>query len=215
MQDDNLHADDDKSRNKSGELKIMRLVNDKNAESPFYVGNCKANTPPKHVVAEGVPTREVTINGTAATLYQSPKSPEYIYIKHGDQWLWVKDASLYTTDQAIFVNVPAAEPKAKEPKAPKEQKAPKAPKSGAEDIGLDLTAKYNMHGTVMTGAEAKKRFGVKNVKDSMASGKMFLCDDAGNAVTPEAPAEAETPAEQAPAPAAETTAEGAAEPAAA
>lgn len=192
----------------------MRLVNDKNTESPFYVGNCKANTPPKHVVAEGVPTREVTINGTAATLYQSPKSPDYIYIKHGDNWLWVKDASLYTTDQAVFVNVPAAEAKPKAEKAPKEAKAPKAPKAGAEDIGLDVDAKYSMHGTIMTGAEAKKRFGVKNVKDSLASGKMFLVNEDGTpkVVEPTTEAPAEAPAAEAPAEAAATpAAEGGAE----
>jgi hypothetical protein len=169
----------------------MRLVNDKNAESPFYVGNCKANTPPKHVVAEGVPTREVTINGTAATLYQSPKSPEYVYIKHGENWLWVKDASMYTTDQVAFINVPVAVKEPKAPKEPKEKAAPKAAKATPEDIGLDLEAKYNMHGTVMTGAEAKKRFGVKNVRDSLASGKMFLVDEAGNAIVKEAPAATE------------------------
>lgn len=172
----------------------MRLVNDKNTESPFYVGNCKANTPPKHVVAEGVPTREVMINSTAATLYQSPKSPDYIYIKHGDQWLWVKDASLYTTDQAVFVNVPAAEPKPKAEKAPKEAKAPKAPKAGAEDIGLNVDAKYSMHGTIMTGGEAKKRFGVKNVKDSLASGKMFLVNEDGTPLVAEASTEETAPA---------------------
>lgn len=174
----------------------MRLVNDANAESPFYVGNCKANTPPKHVTAtEGTTKKSVTINGEAAELIQSAKSPDYVYIKQGEKWLWVKDASMFTGNQTSFVNVPAAEKPKKEPKA-KAEKPAKAKKEDAADIGLDLEAKYDVYGTEMTGAEAKKRFGLKNIKDGLASGKVTLKGAEGE-TAPEAPAaeaEAETAA---------------------
>ena len=152
----------------------MRLVNDSNAETPFYVGNCKNNTPPKHVavegkIAEGTETSEVTVNGEKATLIKSPKSADYIYIQRGDKWEWVKDASMFTGGQKAFVDVPKAEKPAKEPK---EKKAGKAKGDTPESIGLDLEAKYNVYGTVMTGAEAKKRFGLKNIKDGLAAGKI-------------------------------------------
>lgn len=154
----------------------MRLVNDKNAETPFYVGNCKNNTPPKHVavegkIAEGTETKEVTIAGEKATLIKSPKSADYIYVKRGDKWEWVKDASMFDGGQTTFVEVPKAEKPAKEPKAKGEGKG-KAKGDTPESIGLDLEAKYNVYGTVMTGAEAKKRFGLKNIKDGLAAGKI-------------------------------------------
>lgn len=166
----------------------MRLVNDANAESPFYVGNCKANTPPKHVTAaEGTTKKEVTINGEKATLIQSQKSPDYVYIQLGDKWLWVKDATMFSGSQTSFVNVPAAEKPKKAPKQ-KAEKPAKAKKEDAADIGLDVNAKYNVYGTEMTGAEAKKRFGLKNVKDGLASGKITLLGGEGEAEGEAAPA---------------------------
>lgn len=165
----------------------MRLVNEANAEIPFYVGNCKNNTPPKHVavegkIAEGTETREVTIAGEKATLIKSPKSAEYIYIKRGDKWEWVKDASMFTGTQTTFVEVPKAEKPVKEPKAPGEKKAGKAKGDTPESIGLDLEATYDVYGTEMTGEEAKKRFGIKNIKDGLAAGKIMLVveDTAGD-----------------------------------
>jgi hypothetical protein len=158
----------------------MRLVNEANAETPFYVGNCKNNTPPKHVavegkITEGTETREVTIAGEAATLIKSPKSAEYIYIKRGDKWEYVKDASLFTGGQTTFNEVPKAEPKPKAEKAEGEKKAGgKAKGDTPESIGLDLKAKYDVYGTVMTGEEAKKRFGIKNIKDGLAAEKITL-----------------------------------------
>lgn len=154
----------------------MRLVNNANAETPFYVGNCKNNTPPKHVavdgkIAEGTETKAVTIGGEKATLIKSPKSADYIYVQRGDKWEWVKDASMFTGGQTEFVEVPKAEKPVKE----KKEKAAKAPKGDtAESIGLDLTASYNVYGTEMTGADAKKRFGLKNIKDGLAAGKITL-----------------------------------------
>jgi len=154
----------------------MRLVNDKNAEVPFYVGNCKNNTPPKHVAAEGkineaAEQKAVTIAGEKATLIKSAKSAEYIYIQRGDKWEWVKDASMFDGGQTTFTEVPKAEKPVKE----KKEKAPKTPKGDtAESIGLDLTATYNVYGNEMTGEAAKKRFGLKNIKDGLAAGKITL-----------------------------------------
>jgi hypothetical protein len=152
----------------------MRLVNEANAETPFYVGNCKNNIPPKHVavegkIAEGTETKPVTIAGETATLIKSPKSADYIYVQRGDKWEWVKDASMFSGAQTTFTEVPKAEKPVKEPK---EKGAGKAKGDTAESIGLDLTAKYNVYGTEMTGEEAKKRFGLKNIKDGIASGKI-------------------------------------------
>ena len=156
----------------------MRLVNNANAETPFYVGNCKNNTPPKHVAAEGkiseaAETKEVTIAGEKATLIKSAKSADYIYVKRGDKWEWVKDPSMFSTDQTEFVEVPKAEKPVKEKKEGGGKKGA-AKGDTAESIGLDLEAKYNVYGTEMTGAEAKKRFGLKNIKDGLASGKITL-----------------------------------------
>lgn len=155
----------------------MRLVNDKNAEVPFYVGNCKNNIPPKHVaaegkIAEGAQQKPVTIAGEKAVLIKSAKSADYIYIQRGGKWEWVKDVTMFDGAQTTFVEVPKAE---KAPKEPKEPKAPKAPKGDtAESIGLDVDAKYNVYGTEMSGADAKKRFGLKNIKDGLAAGKITL-----------------------------------------
>lgn len=168
----------------------MRLVNDTNAEGHFYVGNCKNNTPPKHVavegkIAESTQTREITINGEKATLIQSPKSAEYIYIQRGDKCEWVKDASLFTTKQTVFIEVPKAEKPVKEPREKKEPTS-KAKGDTPESIGLDLEATYNVYGTDMTGEEAKKRFGIKNIKDGIAAGKIVLADGGDEATKDDA-----------------------------
>lgn len=166
----------------------MRLINDKNTASPFAIGKCKDNKPPKHVAvdgttSEGVETRAVKINGEDATLYKSPKSAQYIYILLGAAWLWVKDESMFSTTQASFDNVPASEKPVKEKKE-KAEKPAKPAKDTAEAIGLDLEAQYDVYGTQMKGSDAKKRFGLKNIKDGLASGKVKLI---GEEVAEEAP----------------------------
>lgn len=72
----------------------MRIINPTNDTNPFYVGNCKGNVAPKHVSAEGVETRKVKIDKQPAQMYNSPKT-DYIYVKFGENWLWVKDKSIF------------------------------------------------------------------------------------------------------------------------
>jgi len=78
----------------------MRIVNPNGGEtSPhFYVGTCKGNQAPKHVTAEGVETRKVKLDKKPVTMFNSSKSAEYIYIKQGENWLYVKDKSIFNLD---------------------------------------------------------------------------------------------------------------------
>lgn len=63
----------------------------------FYAGKCKGNTAPKHVTGYGVERKKVKLDGKSATMFDSPKT-DYIYIKSGDNWLWVKDKSILGLD---------------------------------------------------------------------------------------------------------------------
>lgn len=87
---------EEKSDNKGQPPKdiLMRIINPSNDTTPFYVGNCKGNVAPKHVSAEGVETRKVKIDKQPAQAFNSPKT-DYIYIKMGENWLWVKDKSIF------------------------------------------------------------------------------------------------------------------------
>lgn len=76
----------------------MRFSNPNNETAPFYAGTCKGNQAPKHVTSEGVETRKVKIDKKPATMFNSPKSAEYIYIKQGENWLYVKDKSIFELD---------------------------------------------------------------------------------------------------------------------
>lgn len=164
----------------------MRLVNAADEKAPFGIGKCKNNIPPQHIlkdgkIPEGNKTKEVTINGDKATLIMSDRSTKYVYIQKGEDWLYADKAEMMTSDQTAFVDVPKAEKPVKEAKE-KGEKTPKAPKGDtAESVGLDLNAKYDVYGTVMTGQEAKKRFGLKNIKDGLASGKVVAVGAEGEA----------------------------------
>lgn len=88
----------------------MRLQFANNPEAPlFYVGNCKANTFPKHVTAEGAERKKITILSagegdnakqvkTTGFLINSPKTAEYVYLEVGNRRLWVKDKSIMEGD---------------------------------------------------------------------------------------------------------------------
>ena len=82
----------------------MRIANPTNADQPFYAGKCKNNTAPKHVEAQGE-ARKVKLDKKPATMFNSPKSAEYIYIKQGDNWLYVKDKSIFGLDSLETVPV--------------------------------------------------------------------------------------------------------------
>ena len=81
----------------------MRIANP-NSDSPFYAGKCKANTPPKHVQEQGQ-TKKVKLDKKSATMFDSPKTAEYIYLKVGDNWLYVKDKSIFALDELNTVPV--------------------------------------------------------------------------------------------------------------
>lgn len=82
---------------------IMRIANPINETSHFYAGKCKGNTAPKHVTLIGE-SRKIKLEGKNATMYNSPKS-DYIYIKQGDVWLWVKDKSIFELESLTAVPV--------------------------------------------------------------------------------------------------------------
>ena len=83
----------------------MRIANPNNAEHPFYAGTCKGNQAPKHVTADGVPTRKAKLDKKPITMFDSPKSAEYVYIKQGDNWLYVKDKSIFALETLETVPV--------------------------------------------------------------------------------------------------------------
>jgi hypothetical protein len=74
---------------------VMRIANPIVDGQPIYVGKCKGNAAPKHVSAEGVEKQSVKLDGKKATIFNSPKSAEYLYMKVGDNWLYVKDKSIF------------------------------------------------------------------------------------------------------------------------
>lgn len=82
----------------------MRITNDNNIETPFYVGTCKNNNAPKHIAGDNVETKKVKLDKKAATMFNSPKT-EYIYIKHGESWLWVKDKSIFGQDSLTTTKI--------------------------------------------------------------------------------------------------------------
>lgn len=43
-------------------------------------------------------TRKVKLDKKAATMFDSPGSKDYIYIKQGENWLFVKDKSIFSLD---------------------------------------------------------------------------------------------------------------------
>jgi hypothetical protein len=94
----------------------MRIINPSNDTTPFYVGNCKGNQAPKHVSAEGVETRKIKIDKQPALAVNSPKT-EYIYIKIGENWLWVKDKSIFELTNLTTTKI-VREKKVKEEEAP-------------------------------------------------------------------------------------------------
>lgn len=163
----------------------MKLVNTTDPNSPFYVGKCKNNTPPKHVtITEGenaAESKEITIISkadgkdvtTKGTMYKSKKSAEYIYLKVGENWLWIKDSTAF--DQTTFHEVEKVE------KAKPEPKAKDGKKDGAAPT-LEAGKNYSVNGTVMTGATANKRLGAKNVANSIQKGQVFEVDEEGNQV---------------------------------
>lgn len=81
----------------------MRIANPNNAEQPFYAGKCKNNAAPKHVTSGE--SKKVKLGGKSATMFDSPKSAEYIYVKQGDNWLYVKDKSIFGLDNLEVVPV--------------------------------------------------------------------------------------------------------------
>lgn len=74
----------------------MRIANPTNETQHFYAGKCKGNLAPKHVTTVGE-QKEVKLDNKTAIMFDSPKS-DYIYIKQGENWLWVKDKSIFTLD---------------------------------------------------------------------------------------------------------------------
>lgn len=81
----------------------MRIANPNNETSHFYAGKCKGNNAPKHVTAVGE-SRKVKLDNKTATMFDSPKT-DYIYIKVGDQWMWVKDKSIFALETLTSVPV--------------------------------------------------------------------------------------------------------------
>ena len=75
----------------------MRIENPNNNNQHFYAGKCKGNEAPKHVTEVGE-KRKVKIDKKPAIMFDSPKSKDYIYIKVGSDWLWVKDKSVFQLD---------------------------------------------------------------------------------------------------------------------
>ena len=74
----------------------MRITNPNNTTSHFYAGKCKGNAAPKHVALIGE-QKKVVLDKKKATMFDSPKS-DYIYIKVGGDWLWVKDKAIFALD---------------------------------------------------------------------------------------------------------------------
>ena len=77
----------------------MRIANPNNETSHFYAGKCKGNQAPKHVTAIGE-SKKVKLDKKPATMFDSPKT-DYIYIKVGSDWLWVKDKSIFQLDTLV------------------------------------------------------------------------------------------------------------------
>jgi len=75
----------------------MRINNPINPNQHFYAGKCKGNEAPKHVTVLGE-AKKVTLDKKKATMFDSPKSPKYIYIKCGSEWLWVEDKSIFSLE---------------------------------------------------------------------------------------------------------------------
>ena len=82
----------------------MRIANPNNETTPFYAGKCKANTAPKHVTELGE-RKKIKLDKKPATMFDSPKTAEYIYIKQGESWLYVKDKSIFALDELTSVAV--------------------------------------------------------------------------------------------------------------
>jgi hypothetical protein len=83
----------------------MRFQNPSNVDAPFYAGKCKNNEAPKHVETAEAKTKKVTVDKTKAVMFDSPKSAEYIYLKVGENWLYVKDKSIFEQDKLVSVPV--------------------------------------------------------------------------------------------------------------
>lgn len=75
----------------------MRVTNPDNNEQFIYVGKCKGNQAPKHVTEQGE-KKAIKLDGKKATMFDSPKSKDYIYIKVGSDWLWVKNKAVFSMD---------------------------------------------------------------------------------------------------------------------
>lgn len=82
----------------------MRIFNPNDTAMPFYAGKCKGNAAPKHVTEQGV-TKKVKFDKKAATMFDSPKTAEYIYIKQGENWLFVKNKAIFALDTLTTVAV--------------------------------------------------------------------------------------------------------------
>jgi len=82
----------------------MRIANPIDGGQPFYAGKCKNNQAPKHVEAQGE-KRKAKLDKKPITMFDSPKSAEYIYIKQGENWLYVKDKSIFGLDSLESVPV--------------------------------------------------------------------------------------------------------------
>lgn len=81
----------------------MRIANPNDATQPFYAGKCKNDTAPKHVTTGE--SKKIKLDGKNAVMYDSPKSAEYIYIRQGEKWLYVKDKSIFALDNLEVVPV--------------------------------------------------------------------------------------------------------------
>src|SRR6185369_6875115 len=83
----------------------MRIANPNSETQPFfYAGKCKNNTAPKHVEAEGA-QKKAKFDKQKAVMFDSPKTAEYIYIKVGENWLYVKDKTIFGLDALTSVPV--------------------------------------------------------------------------------------------------------------
>ena len=81
----------------------MRIANPNDTTSHFYAGKCKGNLAPKHVATDGE-QKKVKLDNKSAIMFDSPKT-KYIYIKQGENWLWVKDKSIFALDTLTPVAV--------------------------------------------------------------------------------------------------------------
>jgi len=82
----------------------MRVTNPNNETSYIYVGKCKGNTAPKHVERDGI-SKVVKLDGKKATMFDSPKSKDYIYVKVGSDWMWIKDKGAFALDTLATIPV--------------------------------------------------------------------------------------------------------------